>query len=360
MGLQKGHPLLYVPLGILPGYHLLLYFEAKQHLGMALVLIASEMENGKTMQVISSVKWLNKTHLSQFSVQDLTLVNTPADLASDPHDSFTKERIHTEELELAFHYSVATVVYSHLEEQLRLKLVPFVLLDGKSHATTPPTGKSPDPLLPSLCIQACKLLTSYQDLIKPNMSLQLCEWWLPLKRRVVMHFKVDLKECYDLESLQLSDRLNFDPGSGVFTFTCYEATACLTKFQQIWQQIAHFCLLLNSLSSWNAPNFFLTLHSLTWQQVEIAYGEKECDHPYFLRVKFNMAEPLEQPRYILECGVLRSAMSNPHQHIVRNLERSLNADTTDTESIWFTMFQVSTNILTSDSGIYLTNTVSTT
>ena len=175
-----------------------------------------------------------------------------------------------------------------------------------------------------------------------------------------MHFKVDLKECYDLESLQLSDRLNFDPGSGVFTFTCYEATACLTKFQQIWQQIAHFCLLLNSLSSWNAPNFFLTLHSLTWQQVEIAYGEKECDHPYFLRVKFNMAEPLEQPRYILECGVLRSAMSNPHQHIVRNLERSLNADTTDTESIWFTMFQVSTNILTSDSGIYLTNTVSTT
>lgn len=360
MGLQKGHPLLYVPLGILPGYHFLLYFEPKQQLGMALVLIASEMENGKITKVISSVKWLNKTHLSQFSIQDSMLVNTPADLASEPHDSYTKDRIHTEELELALHYSVATVVYSHLEEQLRLKLVPFVLLDGTSHATTPPTGKSPDPLLPSLCVQACKLLTSYQDLIKPNMSLQLCEWWLPLRRRVVMHFKVNLKEYYDMESLQLSDRLNFDPRSGVFTFTCYEVTACLTKFQQIWQQVARFCLLLNTLSSWNASNFFLTLQSLSWQQVNITYGEKEHDHPYFLRVKFNMVEPLEQPRYILECGVQHSAMSNPHQYILRILERSLNVLTSDAENIWFTMFQVSINVLTPDSGIYFTNTVSAT
>lgn len=360
MGLQKGHPLLYVPLGILPGYHLLLYFEPKQQLGMALVLIASEMENGKITKVISSVKWLNKTHLSQFSIQDSMLVNTPADLASEPHDSYTKDRIHTDELELALHYSVATVVYSHLEEQLRLKLVPFVLLDGTSHATTPPTGKSPDPLLPSLCVQACKLLTSYQDLIKPNMSLQLCEWWLPLRRRVVMHFKVNLKEYYDMESLQLSDRLNFDPRSGVFTFTCYEVTACLTKFQQIWQQVARFCLLLNTLSSWNASNFFLTLQSLSWQQVNITYGEKEHDHPYFLRVKFNMVEPLEQPRYILECGVQHSAMSNPHQYILRILERSLNVLTSDAENIWFTMFQVSINVLTPDSGIYFTNTVSAT
>ena len=68
---------------------------------MALVLIASEMENGKITKVISSVKWLNKTHLSQFSIQDSMLVNTPADLASEPHDSYTKDRIHTEYLDVA-------------------------------------------------------------------------------------------------------------------------------------------------------------------------------------------------------------------------------------------------------------------
>lgn len=356
MGLQKGHPLLYVPLGILPGYHLMLYFEPEQQLGMALVLLASEMENGKTAQVISSVKWLSKTHLSQFSVHDSALVNAPANVASK-HDSCTRDRIHPEELELALHYCVATIVYSHLEEQLRLKLVPFVLLDGKSHATTPPTGNSPDPLLPSLCIQACKLLTEYQDLIKPNMSLQLCDWWLPVKRRVVMNFKVNLKACYDMEPLQLSDGLNFDPRSGVFTFTCYELTASLTKFQQIWEQIARMCLLLNTIISWNAPDFSLSLQSLTWQQVNMAYGENEYDRPFSLQVKFNMIERLGQPRYILECGVQHSAMSNPHQYILRILERSLNALTDDAKNIWSTMFQVRTNVFTPDSGIYFTDIV---
>lgn len=342
MGLQKGYPLLYVPLGILPGYHLMLYFEPQQQLGMALVLITSEMENGKTMHVISSVKWLSKTHLSQFSVQDSVLVNAPTNIASELHDPHTRDRIHPEELELALHYCAATVVYSHLEEQLRLKLVPFVLLDGKSHATPPPTGNSSDPLLPSLCIQACKLLTSYQDLIKPNMSLQLCEWWLPVKRRVVMHFKVNLEEYYDMEPLQLSDRLNFDPSSGVFAFTCYDLTASLTKFQQAWEQIARMCLLLNTVTSWNTPNFSLSLQSLTWQQVTLTYGENEYDRPFFLQVKFNLVERLEQPRYFLECGVQHSAMSNPHQYILRTLERSLNAHTDDAKKIWYTMFQVRT------------------
>ena len=73
-----------------------------------------------------------------------------------------------------------------------------------------------------------------------------------------------------------------------------------------------------------------------------------------------MVEPLEQPRYILECGVQHSAMSNPHQYILRILERSLNVLTSDAENIWFTMFQVSINVLTPDSGIYFTNTVSAT
>ena len=73
-----------------------------------------------------------------------------------------------------------------------------------------------------------------------------------------------------------------------------------------------------------------------------------------------MVEPLEQPCYILECGVQHSAMTNPHQYILRILERSLNALTSDAENIWFTMFQVSTNVLTPDSGIYFTNTVSAT
>ena len=93
LSLQNGRPLLYVPQGIVPGYYLMLYFAPDQQLGMAMVLIASVIENGKALQVITSVKWLEKTYLSLFIVSGASLINRPI---PPEGDSTAKDRIRTE------------------------------------------------------------------------------------------------------------------------------------------------------------------------------------------------------------------------------------------------------------------------
>lgn len=347
LGMQMGQPLVYVPLGILPNYYLMLYFEQEQQLGMALVLIVSQVENDKTTQVISSVKWLDKAYLSHFSLSGTELVNESVNAGED-YDTHSKDSIRSEELELALNYCIAIVVYSHLEEQLRLKLVPFALVGGTSNIAPPPTNSSPDPILPSLGIEAHKLLTVYQDLVHPNMSLQLCDWWLPSKRRIIIQFKCKLEIHCDLQRVQLYDNMDLDPKSGILTFTCHELATSLTQLQQTWEQVARMCVLIDTSRTWIYPGFTLGLQSLASRQVSMIYGEAEKKHRYFLQVKFNKVDLHQPARYSLSCGVCTDSTNdnttlgiiNPHQYILKMLEETLNSSAHDAKKLWTFMFYV--------------------
>lgn len=349
LSLQNGRPLLYVPLGIVPGYYLMLYFAPDQQLGMAMVLIASVIENGKALQVINSVKWLEKTYLSLFIVSGASLINRPI---PPEGDSTAKDRIRTEELELALNYCLAIVVYSHLEEQLRLKLVPFTLVGGTTSSPSPPTSGH-DPLLPSLCVQSKKLLPSFEDLVSPNMSLQLCDWWLPSKRRVVISLKVRLNGEFNMEEVQLYDGMVLNLQTGILTFSCYDLTAALIKFQQSWDQIARMCTLINTSTIWNQSDFHVSLESLALQQVKFVYGPEGYgkDHKrYTIQVTFEKMDRANPARYTLEFGLQTNDKNhnerkaiNPHQHILKILERNLNSLDNNTDIVWQLMFQVRTS-----------------
>ncbi|PKI82370.1 Rgr1p [Malassezia vespertilionis] len=125
IGLDHGHPLLYLPLTMFPGYYALIYFVSGQAMTMALISIMTMTEAGKSVQVISSVKWLDRARMKSYSISGASLVHSLP--AKGKKDAPVYRDLTSDELQLLYLYCIATVAYSHLEEQLRLKLVTFAL-----------------------------------------------------------------------------------------------------------------------------------------------------------------------------------------------------------------------------------------
>ncbi|WFD07961.1 mediator complex subunit [Malassezia vespertilionis] len=73
IGLDHGHPLLYLPLTMFPGYYALIYFVSGQAMTMALISIMTMTEAGKSVQVISSVKWLDRARMKSYSISGASL-----------------------------------------------------------------------------------------------------------------------------------------------------------------------------------------------------------------------------------------------------------------------------------------------
>ncbi|WFD39585.1 mediator complex subunit [Malassezia japonica] len=109
IGLPNGYPLLYLPLGILPTYYMFIYFIPGQPIAMALVSVMAVVEAGKSMQVISSVKWIDRAQLTSITISGQTLLNAPSKTWLDT--STPRYDLTSEELQLAYNYCIATVAF---------------------------------------------------------------------------------------------------------------------------------------------------------------------------------------------------------------------------------------------------------
>jgi len=350
LGISDGHPLLFLPLIVIPGFYLMLYFVPGRPLSMALISILTQNDEGKSMQTINSVKWLDKDQLSQYSITGQDLVHVPKRNA--PEVSMTTSRyegIQSRELELALHYCIATVVYSHLEVQFRLKLIPFMLVGATTNMTAPPES-SPDPLLPSLCIHAKELLGPSADLASPNVSLQICDWWLPAQRRVEISMKLHLKTTLEGGDIVLFEGAILNLGTGVLKLICKDLTTVIDTLHQYWDQAARMCLLVNSISQYSGKRLNVSLKSVDHTYVRFLYEptEKEAQKLHLsASIKFYGPNQSNRQRFGLDFSVdeyghenKEATRRNPHSLIATVLGRSLDSLAKERMDIWYSMFQV--------------------
>lgn len=350
LGISDGHPLLFLPLLVLSGFYLVLYFVPGRPLNMALVSVITQNADGKCMQTVNSVKWLDNDQLFQYSVSGNDLIHVPKRNTPEETMVTTKhEGIQSKELELALLYCIATVVYSHLEEQLRLKLIPFVLVGATTNVPAPPESSN-DPLLPSLCIHAKELLGIHADLASPNVSLQICDWWVHSHRRVEISTKLQLKADLGKNKIPLFEGATFNPSTGVLKFTCKDLTSVLGTFYQYWDQAVRMCLLINCISQYSGERLKVTLKSVGYQKVRFLYEPNHKESQNFClsaSVEFKAPSQSNSQRFILTFGAgsdgkggKESASRNPHSLIATVLGRYLNSLAKERMDIWLSMFQV--------------------
>lgn len=338
IGLPNGYPLLYLPLGILPTYYMFIYFIPGQPIAMALVSVMAVVEAGKSMQVISSVKWIDRAQLTSITISGQTLLNAPSKTWLDT--STSRYDLTSEELQLAYNYCIATVAYSHLEEQLRLKLIPFLLVGATTNTAAPPTSND-DPLLPSLCVSAAELMAPFASLAGPNISLQICHWWLPEKRRVEISCKVKLEADIDAEDTVVYKDVTLNCKTGLLQFTSRDLASSISLFQQRWEQVARMCTLINAIAQYRSnTDFSVSLSQINEQRVMMVYGSEKRKLPLNVTVTFhNLGDGLTASRFRLLFGISAGQKGspqslNPHQYLATILEHKLNTIADSPVNFW--------------------------
>lgn len=350
LGISDGHPLLFLPLNVIPGFYLMLYFAPGRPLSMALVSIMTQNDEGKSMQTVNSVKWLDKEQLSQYSVSGQDLIHIPRRNVPDTVTMTSQyEGIQSKELELALLYCIATVVYSQLEEQFRLKLVPFVLVGATTNVPAP-LESSADPLLSSLCIHAKELLGPCAGLASPNVSLQICDWWLPARRRVEFNIKLHLETALREENVSLFEGATLNLQTGVLKFTCKDLTTVLDIFYQYWDRAARMCLLINCISQYPGKGLNVSLKSVEYEHVRFSYEptDKEAQKLCLsAAVKFYGPSQTNGQLFSLafsvdadENGNKDIVGRNPHSLIATVLGCILDSLAKEGMDIWLSMFNV--------------------
>ena len=339
IGLPSGYPLLYLPLGILPSYYMSIYFVPKQPITMALVSVMSIMEAGKAMQVISSVKWLDRKHLANVAVSGKLLLSTPNKAWSEEGTATSlRYDLTSEELQLAYNYCIATVAYSHLEEQLRLKLIPFMLV-GATTDNTATLAQHADPLLPSLRVSAAELVSPFASLTDSNVSLQICDWWLPADRRVEISLRIKLEAPIDSGPITLFNDTSLDPATGQLRHTSRDLATSVAQFQRRWDQVARMLLLINTVAQYkSAHHFHIALSHVENNKVALRYGATPSETQLSVSITFNeLNERLPKDRFELEFGVLDDASpeaSNPHEYLAALMQNKLNTIASSTTNYW--------------------------
>ena len=338
IGLPDGYPLLYLPLGILPSYLMTIFFVPGRPLTMALVSVMSIMEAGKAMQVISSVKWLDRAQFTNVIVSGEALYCTTAKPWQEENDNTSlRYDLSSDELQLAYNYCIATVAYSHLEEQLRQRLIPFTLIGATTDRPAPSISNA-DPILPSLCVSATELLAPFSGLAGPDVSLQICDWWLPSQRRVVISFKIQLDISFDTSELSLFKDVTLVQTSGELRHISRNLASSISLFQQSWEQVSRMCILLNTIAKYQSPvGFSVSLSQVKEGNVTFSYGYNSPGRELLVSIAFNLGDEGKfKNRFRLEFDARseNNGVCNPHEYVADILEHKLNTIAESSINYW--------------------------
>lgn len=348
LALQPSDPLLYVPLGVVRGFYLMVYSKAGSQLSMAMLSTRDESEGAKAWRTIDSVKWLDHVHLR-------SQTNTGLSSNQSTNNTFEHQTrsdgFDLSDLEFVLNYCIATVAYSAIEEQLRLKAIPFALIGATTKIPPPPTG-TPDLLLPSLGIQGAKLLHPNSHLADPNVSLQVCDWWLSKQGTVKITIKLKNKTKIGAQKISIFDGTVLDLGTGILEFTCHNVSTCIENFQQEWDQVARMCQLLETCSSLASAKLTASLQSVAPKQVKLHYKMNEGSNSINYSCSVGFVSPSEagcdRGRCTVQFGGASESglQSNPHQLIAAALERDLDDASELCQDIWPRFFAVCCSLLT--------------
>lgn len=249
--------------------------------------------------------------------------------------------------------------YHQIEQQLRVRALPFVHVGSATGTTQPPTkrsqmaasplngaaeGSAPANMVPSLCIQAQHLLGASSSLVRRNIAIELRDWSDPSTCSV--DFTLRLRQLLSLDSRReflneaTGDALQLDSKQKTLTFSTRNIDVCVTLFLNAWDRASRLMLLAREVARAKGPGrtLGLTLRSFDLEQVVFEYDDG-------LTASLGLCDDPQSPRgssYALDFGCSGTASkSNPHTMVADSLRRILNCRHDGVSHFWSRFLQVS-------------------
>lgn len=312
-------PQLFIPLrNSFPGYFLALQPSEMAGASIALVYVVQVLDpTGAPSLTVQSIEWLDRSKITSASkagrgaqVDDIAFTSdvgqkrksagAQAGSKDDVDPSLNKKDLTMEELADVHSYCIALVSYFRVEQQLRMRGIPYLHVGSSTTRSSPPakrqrksttisaegahadvrdnglfeddddaggaaTGEDGDDtheqatvesrvgaLVPTLCLRATDLLgPAKSHLTKPNISLRVCNWddtdtccvqvlvKLRMKSRRFrkLHEVVSCANTTDHHSTSPATWIDFDDETSLLTLSTRDLDNCIPIFYTQWERI---------------------------------------------------------------------------------------------------------------------------
>ncbi|WFD00905.1 mediator complex subunit [Malassezia yamatoensis] len=343
-GITDATILLYLPLKILPRYYMSVMFIPNKPLGIALLSVRTVLNDSKSSLVINSVKWLDRKHLNNVVKPQ---ASGEAGFHTMTASTSSTVNITEEELQFAYDYCVATVVYTHLEEQLRVNSFAFQAFDPLPD-TLASSGNLP-PELPTINVVAGEILAPFSAFAKNDVSIRVCNWWEASKRCIETSFPIEVNIPFQTDStLNLFDNMRLDVKDGRLVYQSSDLSLGVTRFLSCWHQVGRILSLIKCTSIYKGQNgFHIAAKSIHERKVTLVYGQKGQDSDFLAEVTFNSPDESSLRNKVSLCFArehdAKGDTVNPHQYIASFLEAKLNSLVDTTIDYWKGLITVCTS-----------------
>ncbi|KAI0768733.1 MED14-domain-containing protein [Trametes elegans] len=286
---------LYIQLANFPTHYLVLVITDNDY-RYALINVKVQRETIYNSMVMEDIGWLNvrRIHGDDFTVEAgigpepvvgqkrKRADGLPASQGEPYPASF---RLETKVLRELYAYCCARVAYTKVEQQFKLRGIPYTHVNSTSNVAAPELAHIQSSLarsIPALCVLSSDILSGAPaaEAAMPNIRVIPLNWWSSEQAKVVTCVKLKYvqqpigKRAGGSSVIRPSKRIIYDTREAIVSFLSDDVDKCVDEFLEEWARVSKMVVIAREIAQMSTKYLWTDVRLLSFdlQTVEFAYA----------------------------------------------------------------------------------------
>ncbi|KAI0644574.1 MED14-domain-containing protein [Trametes meyenii] len=286
---------LYIQLANFPSHYLVLVITDNDY-RYALINVKVQQATMYNDMIMEDIAWLNvrRIHGDEFSVEAGPGPEPVAGQKRKREDGMnvamgerypTSFRLETKVLRELYAYCCARVAYTKVEQQFKLRGIPYIHVHSTTNAAAPELAHIQSSLarsIPALCVLSSDILSSAPaaEAAMPNIRVIPLNWWSSDQAKVVTCVKLKYvqqpigKRASGTSVIRPSKRIIYDTREAIVSFLSDDVDKCVDEFLEEWARVSKMVVIAREIAQMSTKYLWTDVRLLSFdlQTVEFAYA----------------------------------------------------------------------------------------
>ncbi|OSD01314.1 MED14-domain-containing protein [Trametes coccinea BRFM310] len=348
---------LYIQLANFPNHYLVLVITDNDY-RYALINVKVQRETMYNNMIMEDIGWLNvrRIHGDEYTIEPGVgpepMVGQKRKredgLEAAPAEQYSSSfRLETKVLRELYAYCCARVAYTKVEQQFKLRGIPYTHVYSTANAAAPELAHIQSSLarsIPALCVLSSDILSGAPaaEAAMPNIRVIPLNWWSSDQAKVVTCVKLKYvqqpigKRASGTTVIRPSKRIIYDTREAIVSFLSDDVDKCVDEFLEEWARVSKMVVIAREVAQMSTKYLWTDVRLLSFdlQTVEFAYAAdytlsltctdqlSSSGGSYHLR--FGRVQPEDEHRMDVDGDHSAGPAHNPHEDVepyMRNLLR---------------------------------------
>ncbi|CDO75529.1 hypothetical protein BN946_scf184871.g10 [Trametes cinnabarina] len=286
---------LYIQLANFPNHYLVLVITDNDY-RYALINVKVQRETMYNNMIMEDIGWLNvrRIHGDEFAVEPGAgpepvvgqKRKREMGLAAAPGEQYSSSfRLETKVLRELYAYCCARVAYTKVEQQFKLRGIPYTHVYSTANASAPEFAHIQSSLarsIPALCVLSSDILSGAPaaEAAMPNIRVIPLNWWSSDQAKVVTCVKLKYvqqpigKRASGTTVIRPSKRIIYDTREAIVSFLSDDVDKCVDEFLEEWARVSKMVVIAREIAQMSTKYSWTDVRLLSFdlQTVEFAYA----------------------------------------------------------------------------------------